>query len=143
MGKDRTKQGVRDLNQWKPAKKEPTFQSEYNQAPPLPDIEVLSDLIYDDTKRIRDEVSGRFPEAIFEGEYDEIHGERLSVRGIKASRLTYYKFLVTHGLSDISLLFQMAIYQDQKTVEAALDDVSPLWRERAKKRAQREHQAEE
>ncbi len=129
MSEELTKQGVRNLNNWKPAK-----PNERKVEKPVPqDIEILSDLIYSDTERIREDISGRFPEATFEAEWDEIHGDRLSVRGIRASRLTYYKFLITHKIASLSLMFGVAMYQDQATVEKALDDVEPLWRSRVKK----------
>ncbi len=129
-----TKQGVADLSKAFPDKPNPRVVK--------PEVYVneeaitISDLIYDDSKKIRKTITDRFPEAILDGDRDYIHGERVSVE-VRTTYLTWYKFLISAGLAELSLTFQLALHTEKQIhlVEQAMDEEKPGWRDRAKRKA--------
>lgn len=126
-----TKQGIPDLNKVWPTKAKPRVPP----PPSSPDIVDIHDLLYDDSKEIRDDILGRFPSARLEGSYDDIHESRISVY-VRTTRLHWYRFLVQSGLAQISLTFQLSLRGGRDSeitlVEAAMDAERPGWRRQSK-----------
>jgi hypothetical protein len=93
----------------------------------LTPTEEISDLIYADTSDVRAVIVEHYPHATFKGDEDEIHGRRLGVT-ISTTRFDWYKFLLTSGLSHLSLNFQLSAQTGSQLIKDVLDVCQPGWR---------------
>jgi len=107
-----TKQGVRDLNgDWKAS------QETIVPAPQRVEVEIdsdeekqqIDDLLYDDTKELREEILALWPDAKLERDYDDIHEGRLGVCIPKATKRSWFSFLMRSGYASISFYFQLSL----------------------------------
>ena len=126
MSEKLTRQGVRDLDHLGPR---PTVKA----PEPLPEAgESITDLLYDKTDEMWEEIRSTFPRARLQASWDEIHEHRTSVDIDACSERTWLKWLVRNGYAHLSLGYNLAMYRDLDLVEGIMDEVQPGWRARVK-----------
>ena len=132
-----TKQGVRDLNSIKPSQPSPKV---HIPPPDQKDLDLLDgpmqhDLLYDPAAY--QDVRNRFPHARIERTYDYIKGERLVVEIPDCTLRTWLKFIIAEGWGSTSLICQFMMLDNARAIASILDDMSPGWRERARRERRR------
>ena len=99
------------------------------------EVKDIHDLLYDDTQEMREEILSVWPDAELEGCWDMIHENRLEV-DLKASELSWIKWLIRSGYASLSFLFQLYLQGNDKKqhtlIEMAVDQEAPGWRTKSR-----------
>ncbi len=140
-----TKQGVRDLASWGKAEPQAPHCVPSEMPPGLEDkadpppfdlsreeITSITDLLYDSSKELYEEIRASFPSAKLTDASDYIHLNRTEVQ-VTCKLSDWYRLLLRTGMASISLALQLELYDRPKLIGSLMDEIKPGWRNKGRR----------